>query len=283
MSAEDNPSSQREPRTVFTGTFLRVVCRDLSGEDCDRVMAVDAEHCGIAEHSRKSLVPLPRGAASSKARSTGRRPRLVVDEDYEIVWDESDGPVGLGDGSFDPSDLWVARRVQEDFTAYHGVDPEEAITNVRLVVQRAIETGGHHRTRRGLHLFSWRGFLVAVTPDLGVAVRYQTHHYERTPRQVADGVRSRVSQKRRRDARPRVVPDGMAVGDCFDGIVVNVLLYGAFVKIADDLEGLLHRSQLAVPTSDATMVLQPGDLVRVEVVSVDREAGHVSLRRLQDN
>lgn len=282
MSADHTPSAWQGQRVVFSGKFLRVVCRDLSGADCDRVMAADAEDCGIAGHSRKSLVRSPRGEASSKARSAGRRPRLVVDEDYDLIWNDSAVSVNLGDGSFDPGELWVARRVQEDFTAYHGVDPDEAIANVRLVVQRAIENGSYRRTRRGLHLFSWRAFYVAVTPDLDVAVRYQTHHYERTPRQVADGVRSRVSQKGGRAASERIVPDRLAVGDHVEGVVSNVLLYGAFVKIADRCEGLLHRTQLAEPADDATMVLQQGDLLRVEVVSIDREAGHVGLRQLQD-
>ncbi|MBI5634706.1 MAG: response regulator [Nitrospirae bacterium] len=64
----------------------------------------------------------------------------------------------------------------------------------------------------------------------------------------------------------------------FDGIVVGVATYGAFIEIGAGLTGLLHRSQIPVWAKGAPLDLfWPGDKVRVLIREVDYEQRHIKL------
>jgi len=69
------------------------------------------------------------------------------------------------------------------------------------------------------------------------------------------------------------------VGDVVDGEVTHVVRFGAFVRVAPGLEGLIHVSHL---TEDAWArpeeILQEGDRVRVQVQDVDGRNRRLSLR-----
>lgn len=68
-------------------------------------------------------------------------------------------------------------------------------------------------------------------------------------------------------------------GDIVDGIVKNVVAFGAFVDIGTKNDGLVHVSQI----SDSKFVKDPNDFlevgqeVRVKVVSIDEKTGKVGL------
>ena len=206
------------------------------------------------------------------------RRTLTVDEDYDLVFDQSEAVAELDPACFDPNELWVATRVQQEVTAHYGIGAESAIANVRLVVRRAVDAGSYRRTAQGTFLFWWRGFYVTVSPDLQTAKRYRTVHYERTPIQVNDGVKSRLSKKQRARRDPVPVPESLSLGQLHDGIVVNVVSFGAFVEIADGFEALLHKSELGGLDPESIGGLNAGDRVRVEILSIDSEAQRVSLR-----
>jgi len=53
MSTKDDEPRRRQ---VFTGDSRLIFCRDVSEFDCNRVMADDADNCGIETHSR--VVPV---------------------------------------------------------------------------------------------------------------------------------------------------------------------------------------------------------------------------------
>ena len=57
-----------------------------------------------------------------------------------------------------------------------------------------------------------------------------------------------------------------------DGTVRNVIDFGAFVDIGVKQDGLLHRSQIPFG-----VLLQVGDIIKVEVLTVEKERGRVSL------
>lgn len=67
------------------------------------------------------------------------------------------------------------------------------------------------------------------------------------------------------------------LGRVLSGSVVRVLEFGAFVRIAAGIEGLLHVSELSGKASDATQVMNVGDTLNVVVRSVDRAARKISL------
>lgn len=274
----EGDSPKRRARSVFIGEVQFVVCREVSGQDCDRPMASDAEHCGNPDHVRRVPIGQSRGAATFRSRRL-ERPRLIVDEDYEPLAPK--GPPRAFDPMvFSADDIWVATKVQRDFTAYHGTTAEEAVAGVRLVLRHAAARGNHEAVSSGNHVMWWNGFVVTLTPDLGTVVRYKTNHYERTPQMVADGTPSRL--RRAKSGRVRGVrqppPDGVGIGDTFHGEVDEVVNFGAFVTV-DEWAGLIHRSEMG-DAADARRVLTVGQIVEVEVISLDRESSRVGLRLL---
>ena len=66
--------------------------------------------------------------------------------------------------------------------------------------------------------------------------------------------------------------DDLAPGLRLDGTVRNVVDFGAFVDIGVKQDGLLHRSQIPFG-----VLLGVGDVIRVEILSVEKERGRISL------
>jgi small subunit ribosomal protein S1 len=75
-------------------------------------------------------------------------------------------------------------------------------------------------------------------------------------------------------------------GDSLEGEVVSVRDFGAFVKLTDDVTGLLHVSELLPGVShEPEKVLNPGDTILVRIIDIDTEQERVSLsmRRLPED
>lgn len=282
MDIDEGELAEYAVRQVYTGPGQFVLCTEVSGLPCDRVMPVDADDCGIAEHLRVVPHGVPRSAPTSRSRRLARRPRLVVDEEFDVVDAPFGDDVSPGNvistriGDVDPDLVWVAISVQRDVTAFHGLTADEAIDNVRLVIRRAAETGSVWRTSGGFNRFAWRGYDVVVTPDLGTAVRYMTDHFERTPRQVDSGVKSRFRKGRRLHTERRPVPGHLRVGDVIEGLVANVVSFGVFVDIGE-CDALLHKSRLGDGVDDPRGRITVGAGLRVEILSIDLTLNRVEL------
>ena len=75
-------------------------------------------------------------------------------------------------------------------------------------------------------------------------------------------------------------------GDTLEGEVVSVRDFGAFIKLTDQITGLLHVSELLPGVShEPEKVLSPGDKVLVRIVEIDAEQERVrlSMRRLPED
>ena len=71
------------------------------------------------------------------------------------------------------------------------------------------------------------------------------------------------------------------VGETFDGEVVGIKDFGAFVKLTPGKDGLLHISRVANGrVGKVEDVLNLGDIIKVEVLEVDPKTGKISLDRL---
>ena len=67
-------------------------------------------------------------------------------------------------------------------------------------------------------------------------------------------------------------------GDVLEGVVRNTTAFGAFVEVMDDVEGLVHISQISHDrVNNVTDVLNIGDKVSVKVLDVDFENERLSL------
>jgi small subunit ribosomal protein S1 len=73
------------------------------------------------------------------------------------------------------------------------------------------------------------------------------------------------------------------VGDLVEGLVVSVLDFGAFIELAEGLQGLVHVSEIGYAnTEDPKAVVKKGDPVLVKIMSIDpdRERISLSMRRV---
>lgn len=69
-----------------------------------------------------------------------------------------------------------------------------------------------------------------------------------------------------------------AVGDVVDATVVSVTSFGAFARITDGIDGLIHISQLANErVTNVKDVVNVGDTVTVKITAIDSEKKRISL------
>ncbi|MCG3180999.1 MAG: 30S ribosomal protein S1 [Phycisphaerae bacterium] len=82
----------------------------------------------------------------------------------------------------------------------------------------------------------------------------------------------------------RAVPDHYLPGQIVEGTVTKITNFGVFVELEEDLEGLLHISELADhKVEDPSEVVKVGDKVQVKILRVDTEERKIglSLKRAQ--
>ncbi len=92
-----------------------------------------------------------------------------------------------------------------------------------------------------------------------------------------------AATKEIREAQKAEILSTLSVGDVFDGRVVNLANFGAFVDIGG-IEGLVHLSELSWKrVSKPSDVLQVGDQVKVSVLKIDNERQRIalSIKRLE--
>ncbi|CAM9313387.1 unnamed protein product [Ectocarpus sp. 6 AP-2014] len=76
--------------------------------------------------------------------------------------------------------------------------------------------------------------------------------------------------------------EDIVVGEEYEGVINNVVTYGAFVDIGTEVNGLVHISQLADEfVANCDDHVKEGDMVRVRVLNVDGEARKLVLSMRQ--
>lgn len=82
------------------------------------------------------------------------------------------------------------------------------------------------------------------------------------------------------------IEDSFPTGKIVEGVVTKTKKYGAFLQIADGVEGLLHISELSWDHVERTEdVLKIGETIKVMVLSADKERRRISLslRQMEGN
>lgn len=75
----------------------------------------------------------------------------------------------------------------------------------------------------------------------------------------------------------------VVVGEVYEGVVANIMPFGAFVNILPGRDGLVHVSQMASGfVSDPNTLVKMGQTVRVWVTDVDASTGKIGLSMLFD-
>jgi small subunit ribosomal protein S1 len=70
----------------------------------------------------------------------------------------------------------------------------------------------------------------------------------------------------------------LETGQTVDATVTRVMPYGAFARLVDGVEGLIHVTELGPErVADPTVPVRVGDVLRVRIVAIDRERRRLSL------
>jgi small subunit ribosomal protein S1 len=104
-------------------------------------------------------------------------------------------------------------------------------------------------------------------------IEVQVLHIDREREKIALGMKQRT-------ASPWIkVAEKYPVGTVCKGTVVNVMSYGAFVKLEDGVEGLVHISEMSWTkrVSHPSELVKPGDEVEVVVLAINKEKQEISL------
>jgi small subunit ribosomal protein S1 len=75
------------------------------------------------------------------------------------------------------------------------------------------------------------------------------------------------------------ITERFPIGSSHEGTVVNIMTYGAFVKLEDGIEGLVHISEMSW-TRQVTHpgeVLKPNEKIKVMILEIDHEKQEISL------
>ncbi|MCK5285844.1 MAG: S1 RNA-binding domain-containing protein [Candidatus Pacebacteria bacterium] len=75
-----------------------------------------------------------------------------------------------------------------------------------------------------------------------------------------------------------------AVGDVLEGEVTSAVDFGIFVKIEDDLEGLVHISEISWSlVKDPKTMFKPNDKIQVKIIEIDKGKISLSIKALTKN
>ncbi|MGA1619125.1 MAG: 30S ribosomal protein S1 [Pirellulales bacterium] len=104
-------------------------------------------------------------------------------------------------------------------------------------------------------------------------VEVQVLHIDREREKIALGMKQRTPSPWAK------VADKYPVETVCKGEVVNVMSYGAFVKLEDGVEGLVHISEMSWTkrVSHPSELVAPGDTVDVVVLAINQEKQEISL------
>ncbi len=93
-----------------------------------------------------------------------------------------------------------------------------------------------------------------------------------------------VSEKAVWEDTQKAVLESYKVGEAVEGEISALTSFGAFVKFGQDLEGLVHISEIAWQRIDHPKdILKVGDKVKAQIIQLDRSKIYLSIKRLVDD
>lgn len=93
-----------------------------------------------------------------------------------------------------------------------------------------------------------------------------------------------VSEKAAWEEKQQEIISQYKVGDVIEGRVTGVVDFGAFIEFGENLEGLVHISELAWQRiDDPKDYIKVGETVKAKIISIDRSRISLSIKALQDD
>jgi small subunit ribosomal protein S1 len=102
--------------------------------------------------------------------------------------------------------------------------------------------------------------------------------------EIADDGKIALSIKSTQEDPWQVFARNHAIGQIMPGVIVKFVTFGAFIKVADGIEGLVHISELSNKhITSANQIVDVGDNVFTKIVDIDLERRRISLSIKQAN
>ncbi len=93
-----------------------------------------------------------------------------------------------------------------------------------------------------------------------------------------------VSEKAVWEDTQKAVLESYKIGDVVEGEISALTSFGAFVKFGQDLEGLVHISEIAWQRIDHPKdILKVGEKIKAQIIQLDRSKIYLSIKRLVDD
>jgi small subunit ribosomal protein S1 len=142
------------------------------------------------------------------------------------------------------------------------------VTSYGLFVDVGVADGLVHRSE-----ITWeRGVDPTSLYPLGAAVKVVVVGVDRDRQRISLSIKRLGA-----DPWERYISD-LETGQTVDATVTRVMPYGAFARIADGVEGLIHVSELGPErVADPSSAVRVGEVVPVRIVAIDRERRRLSL------
>lgn len=172
----------------------------------------------------------------------------------------------------------AAARNRELWSFLSALRPGEVVSGVVAAIESfgvfvALDEGPRHPVFPGVGFItvpelSWRRFDQAEdVVQAGQRVSCEFLHFD-----TSNG-EARLSLRARQPDPVRAFLDKAVVGQVLRGTVTKLVPFGAFVQVADGVEGLAHAQELTVPVA----ALQVGGEIMVAVAGVDRGRRRLAL------
>ena len=213
----------------------------------------------------------------------------------ELVDDEGELTVGVGDrvegivgGRDEESGCLVLRVRPGAGSGLGGAGREIALEEISQAHAHGIPVegsvtgavkGGVEVTISGIRAFCPvsqldTGFVESPETWVGRKLTFRVRSFSPSGRggrpEVVVSRRDLLEEERRRQRQE--VLDALEKGKVVRGTVASVVGYGAFVELGGGVQGLLHVSEMAHERiEDPTQILATGDVIEVEVLSVERK------------
>ncbi|MDO5301527.1 MAG: Tex-like N-terminal domain-containing protein [Tissierellia bacterium] len=165
---------------------------------------------------------------------------------------------GLGPKAFQQSAGFLRIPQGEEFLDRTGIHPE-SYAAARILMDETLEEG--ERATRLQELGVGRETLKDLREEL-----------ERPGRDIREDAGARSLK------RKALTLEELEVGLTVEGVVRNVVDFGAFVDLGLKTKGLLHQSKLHLNGRNIYQAIAVGDRLTVEVEKVDQERGRIGLK-----
>ena len=117
---------------------------------------------------------------------------------------------------------------------------------------------------------------------LGKEIEVRVTEIDKEKNRLILSARDILREKANEERKARV--NAVAVGSVLEGTVETLQPYGAFIRLADGMSGLVHVSQISTTRiKDPSAVLKVGDPVTVKVIAVKDGKLSLSIKALSDD